>query len=182
MGVLTYARQGQIASARADLAIVEQRADRVGRQVDLIRPLEQQMSGLLIKKRIDSELGSGTDCSAVLAELCRLTPTNMALTSLDLQTVEVAASELGGASGSTVGSRAAVRNRPTRGAAGTGRGVRRVKLDLTGLAPTDVDVANFIGQLSASPLFVDVRMGYSRSVSYRGRTAREFQATCHLAR
>jgi Tfp pilus assembly protein PilN len=60
--------------------------------------------------------------------------------------------------------------------------VKRVQLLVTGLAPSDVDVANFIGHLSASPLFEDVNMGYAKNVVVRGRTAREFQATCFVAR
>ncbi len=60
--------------------------------------------------------------------------------------------------------------------------VRRVRVVLAGLAPTDVDVANFIGQLSASPLFENVNMGYAKTVRFRGRSAREFQASCYLAK
>jgi len=59
---------------------------------------------------------------------------------------------------------------------------KRMRLVLTGLAPTDVDVANFIGQLSASPLFEDVNMGYAKTVSVEGLTAREFQASCYVVR
>jgi len=62
------------------------------------------------------------------------------------------------------------------------KAVHRVRLVLTGLAPTDVDVANFIGQLSASRLFEDVTMGYAKNVSFRGRSAREFRASCYVAR
>jgi hypothetical protein len=58
--------------------------------------------------------------------------------------------------------------------------VKRVRLMLTGIAPGDVDVANFIGQLSASPLVEDVNMGYAKTVEFRGRLAREFQASCYI--
>ena len=133
------------------------------------------MADLLMKKRIDAELGGRTDCTAILAELCRVTPPNLALASLELQAGEVLQTPDGGGS-------ARRSARPAVAGAG-GRGsvpVRRVQLVITGLAPSDVDVANFIGQLSASCLFEDVNMGYARTVDFRGRMAREFRASCYL--
>ena len=60
--------------------------------------------------------------------------------------------------------------------------VRRIRLTVTGLSPTDVDVANFIGQLSASPLFEDVNIGYTKTINHQDRSARQFQASCYLIR
>ena len=50
------------------------------------------------------------------------------------------------------------------------------------MAPTDVDVANFIGQLAGSRVFEDVNMGYARNVPFRTRTARKFQVSCYVIR
>lgn len=161
---LTRLRSGQIAQARADLAAVENRAASLQREIDKIPPLEQQMSDLLIRKRIDGELGSRADATCVLAELCRLMPPNMALLSLELKTVGVAGDD------------------KAHPAANDIENGRRVRLVLTGMAPTDVDTANFIGQMSTSCLFEDVNMGYSKNTTFKGRLAREFQASCTLAR
>ena len=60
--------------------------------------------------------------------------------------------------------------------------VKRVRVSLTGLAPTDVAVANFIGQLSASPVFEDVNMDYTKNVIFRKHLAREFQTICYVVR
>jgi len=43
-------------------------------------------------------------------------------------------------------------------------------------------VANFIGQLSASLLFEEVSMGFARTETFRGRSARRFQASCYLVK
>jgi len=178
MAALTYARHRRIAAAEAGLTALADRAEAVRRQVAMIAPLERQMADLLIKKRIDEELGSRTDCSALLAELCRMTPPNVALLSLDVKPVDVHASEDGRGRASTHRSaRATAAERVRRG---TVR--RRVQTVLVGVAPSDVDVANFIGQLSASCLFEDVTMGYARTVAFRGRSAREFQASCYLVK
>ena len=161
---VTRLRSDQIAQARADLATVENRASSLQCEIDKIPPLEQQMSDLLIKKRIDGELGSRADATCVLAELCRLMPSNMALLSLELKTVSVAGEDKAHAASDDI------------------ENGRRVRLVLTGIAPTDVDTANFIGQMSTSCLFEDVNMGYSKNTTFKGRLAREFQASCLLAR
>jgi len=175
MLVLTFVRHGRIAQARGELTVLEDRVGNVQRQVGMIEPLERQMVELMIKKRIESELGSRTDCTAVLAELCRLMPPNMAMISLDLKTVELRAE--------AAKSGPVTAMRPSDGSSpGSAAVVRRVRLVMTGLAPTDVDVANFIGQLSASPLFEEVNMGYTKTVNFSGRSGREFQASCYLLR
>ena len=174
--LLSYVRHGRVAQARADLAELDACVASQQRMIAQIPPLERQMANLLIKKQIDSELGSRTDCTAVLAELCRLMPTNMSMISLKLETVEI---RIRPDRGSLLESRRAVRS---GGKQKTDKLLRRVQVVITGLAPTDVDVANFIGQLSASPLFEDVNMGYAKTRSFRGRSAREFQASCYLVR
>jgi hypothetical protein len=60
--------------------------------------------------------------------------------------------------------------------------ITRIRLVITGLAPSDVDIANFVGQLASSPLFEDVNMGYTREIQFQGKTARQFKATCYTAR
>jgi Tfp pilus assembly protein PilN len=175
MALLTCVRQTRISEARAALTGIHDRAEAQHRLIAQIPPLERQMADLLIKKQIDSELGSHTDCTAMLAELCHLMPRNMSLASLELKPVEITVEP----------DYPAKRNarRPVRGGRrSAGRVVRRVRVVLAGLAPTDVDVANFIGQLSTSPLLENVNMGYAKTVRFRGRSAREFQASCYLAK
>lgn len=174
MALLTCVRQAWISEARATLTGIHDRAEAQNRLIAQIPPLERQMADLLIKKQIDSELGSRTDCTAMLAELCHLMPPNMSLASLELKPVEITVEP---------DHPAKRKARPVRGGTrSAARVVRRVRVVLAGLAPTDVDVANFIGQLSASPLLENVKMGYVKTVRFRGRSAREFQASCYLAK
>lgn len=179
MGALAYVRHGRLGKAQAELAALTERAGNLDRQVALIPTMERQMADLLIKKRIDEQLGSPADSTCVLAELCKVMPANIALISLELKTVEARVEPPGPAPRS--GSRSAVVVPKKAGDRAEAR-VRRVRLQIAGLAPTDVDVANFIGQLAASCLFEDVNMGYTKTVPFQGRTAREFQATCYLGR
>ncbi len=192
MGVLTYVRHERIVQEKINLAAMERLGGSLHRQVTMIEPLESQMADLLIKKRIDEELGSRTDCTAVLAELCRVTPLNVSMISLEMKTVELKVEGYGKSGLLSSGPHRINRGvRPVAAARGmnpykpvsgdSAGGVRRVRVVVTGLAPSDVDVANFIGQLSASPLFENVNMGYSRTVVFCERSARQFQASCYLA-
>jgi len=173
---LGYVFQGRISAARAERAMLAGRSNNAREQQHLLDSLQDQLADLMIKKRIEEELGRRAGTLEVLIELERIMPESMALTSLTMETVEIK---------TPVRSPGGVRR---SGRAVARRGVpaetstKRVRLVITGIAPTDVDVANFIGQLSASSVFEDVNMGYARTVAVRSRQARQFQASCYVSR
>lgn len=173
-----YWGQGHVARARAELGQIHKQTERRQAELNLLDSLEAQQAELMIKKRISDRLGSRVNTMDVLRELQRLLPAGMSLTDLTLETMEVRSrpTPLGNARRSA---RAAVTADVARE---TERVVHRVRLVLTGLAPTDVAVANFIGQLSASQLFEEVAMGYAKNVRFREQDAREFQVSCYVAR
>jgi len=174
--VLGYVRQMGIRSAKGELAVVQERGENMQRQLEIRKSLEHQLAELMLLKKIDDTLGSRVVAVDVLAELNRLVPESVALTEFNLETVKVCipiqSIETDRSSSRVV----------SAGGKKMTREVQRFQLILTGIAPSDVDIANFIGQLSASPLFEDVHMGYAKDVVLRGRTAREFQASCHVVR
>ena len=180
LAALGYWRHDCLRQARAELQETSQRSQDVQTRLKILDSLEHQQAELMIKKRIADHLGSRVNTQDVMAELQRLLPTSMALSSLNLETMEVRVpvtrSKSGRTNTSLRVSPAGVQPRKEE------RSLYRVRLVLTGLAPTDVDVANFIGQLAASRLFEDVTMGYAKTVSFRGRSAREFRASCYVAR
>jgi len=175
LGMLTYVNALRIDRARAEKIALDERATHLSRQISMIPPLEQELAELLIKQRIEAELGSRADCTAVLAELCQIMPPNMVLTSLELKAVDFQVVDGGSTHRSA---RPVAAPAPAKAS----RTERRIRMVITGLAPTDVDVANFIGQLSASCVFEDVNMGYAKTRQFQDRLAREFQASCNLAR
>jgi len=178
LAVVGYMRQGRINLAGAELRQTTKHTENVQTRLSILNSLEHQQAELMIKKRISDHLGSRVRANDVLAELQRLLPESMALTSLDMETMHlnVSVSRAGKSNVSARAVSASAKN-PRQD-----REVRRVRLELTGLAPTDVGVANFIGQLSASKLFEDVTMGYAKNVDFRGRSAREFRASCYVVR
>jgi Tfp pilus assembly protein PilN len=174
----SYLRQEAITQVRAVALQEQERVENLAQQISMLGPLEQQMADLLIKKRIDEELGSRTDCTAVLAELGRVLPADMNLTFLEIKPVDVR-QEVSPAAPAAAPAGKAPTAAPESPATIT---VKRIRLVITGQALSDVDVANFIGQLSACPLLEEVNMGYAKNVVVNNQPAREFQASCYLAR
>lgn len=174
MGALGYIRQVRISRAEAHIILLGHRVTNVRQQLAMRADLERQRAKLLIKKRIDDLLGSRVNTLDLQAELERVLPPSMTLTRLSIQAVEVRVPVM------------PVRADVAHAAPGMRRQkektVKRVRVSLTGLAPTDVAVANFIGQLSASPVFEDVNMDYTKNVIFRKHLAREFQTICYVVR
>ena len=56
-----------------------------------------------------------------------------------------------------------------------------MKIQMMGLSPSDVDVANLVGSLSASPIFQNVNMRYSKTTQINKATAREFRLEMQMA-
>ncbi len=177
LAVLGFVRQGRIKEARAEKQVLEDRAANIKNQLNLLSVLQRQQADLMTMKRIDDKLGSSVNALYTMAELGRIQPIGMVLRKFDLETmaVRVPVSEIERINGSD-------RAADADGRVQKERIVTRVRLTITGLAPTDVDIANFIGQMSASPLFEKVNMGYAKNIEFRGRNAREFQASCYLVR
>lgn len=172
LALLGYLRQGRISEAKAELVLLNTRAVNVAGQIAMRSSLEAEQAELLLKQRIDEQLGSRVSALDIMGELQTVMSDRLTLIDMKIETMDV---------------RLAIQRVP-----GGGRGrspitpktqySRRVRLVITGLAPSDIDVANFIGQIAASPLFEDIEMGYSLSAEYNNRKVREFQLTCLVVR
>ena len=179
LGLLGVLRHERVQIVRAELAQLGARDADIKLQLGRRDELEREKAGLFVIRRIEEQLGSRLSSYMLLSELQRLLPASMTLTQLSVETMDVAMA--GGAGGRGAGRAAGIRTvaQPTSGQDVT---VKRLRLTLTGLARKDVDVAKFIGQMAACPLFEDVNMGYSRDVKINDRTARQFQASCYVVR
>ena len=177
VGGMMFVWQERVSNAEVQLALMCSRVENVHRQLAMRSSMEEQLCELMVKKRINDQLGSRVDTLDVLSELQDLLPASVALVDLNIETMELRVP----VHRAVGGVRAPVRPPGPAGKQNYNT-VKRVRLVITGLAPTDVDVANFIGQLSASPIFEDVNMGYAKNVDFRGRKARRFQASCYVIR
>ena len=180
LALLGYIRQGRIAEARGEIRKLQDRADAINKQKAMLGDLEKKLAELRIMERIDNHLGSRVSTLDVMAELEHLIPKEMTVTSMKVETMEIQVpitqkEKMGNPSRATAAGKKR-KNKKTKT-------VKRIRLILTGVVTSDVAVANFIGQLSASKLFEDVNMGYSRNTSFRGKNnVREFQVVCNVIR
>ncbi len=165
-------RQGKVAEASAQLTALQEKGQGLTLQNQQRQELESQLRDLMLKKKIENKLGCPIGPQMVLAELQQRMPPTVSLNRLDLEVQEIQPKPAAAP---------AVRQ-VAAGIAVCPETIKRLRLTITGVAPDDDDLANFIGQLSASPLLEDVNMGYSRNIVVRGKNAREFLATCFIAR
>ncbi len=170
---LAYINEERISAAQAELSGLDDQSTNLKTQVQTMYKLQEQLSGLMIKQDIDQKLGSRVNGMDILAELGKILPQSMTLTSLQMDALrlKVPLTSAGGVA----------RKAPRRGKAKE-KIVNRLKLTITGLSPNNVDVANFIADLSASELFEEVDMGYAKNIEHRGKQAKEFQASCYVVR
>ncbi len=176
LALLGYLRHGRIDEARGELVLLRERSTNLARQIAMRSVLEEQQAELLVKQRIDDHLGSRASALDILGELQNVMSDRLTLTNMTIEASEVIVPierPMGGRVRPVLASRAAM---PTSTV------TRRVRLVITGLAPTDIDVANFIGQIASSPLFEDIEMGYSLTTEYNNCKVREFQVTCFVVR
>ena len=170
--VLLQIRHGQIATAQAELSLLDTKLAMVSAEASKRTELEFQISELLVKKDIDEQLGMRISVLDVMGELQRLTGPELTLTSLELVAMEVQDRE----------AMVNLSRGPISAAEVAPQSTRRIKLVLTGVAPSDIAVASFIGKIAASPFFEKIGMGYSRNIEYQGCKAREFQVTMFVVR
>jgi Tfp pilus assembly protein PilN len=177
LSALGYSSRRQIAEARETLAERHHEQSALSSELSIIPALQAQIAEGSIKQRISRELGSRLAVSAVLAELGRVLPEKAALTSLEYSTVDAHHAPAVQSTVPIVAASAAE-------AAARASGEKRVRVVIAGVAPDDLDVADFLGGLSASPLFSDVQMGFSKTVMLDEgrREARGFEVSCLLAR
>lgn len=149
--------QGELRQTRSQLKLLDE-------QLAMKKQLEQQ--GL-----VQTRVGLQIDGTRLISELTNLMTPDMALLELTAETQESARPAL------PVGV-----NNLDAAAAGTSvkskidPGVdRRLRVKLVGVAPTDVDIANFLAGLTNKPCFDEVAMTYAKDRIQAGHIMREFE-------
>lgn len=141
-----HTRESELSASRNELKVVEE-------LMTLRKKLVEQSTVL-------SKVGSHAEAARLLATLDEVMPASAALLELSLVTEESRPITL-------VGARAAQERDRTVD--------RRLNVRVTGVAPTDVEVADFLTRLTGKPFFEDVRMTGSKPRLDNGRVMREFE-------
>ena len=130
-------------------------------ELKVIEELMTLRKDLVQKSQVLAKVGSHAEAARLLATLDEAMPKSTALLELSLITEETHTTV------TSSGARANVQKEPVMD--------RRLNVKLTGVAPTDVEVASFLDKLTGKPFLDDVRMTGSKPRLDNGRIMREFE-------
>jgi Tfp pilus assembly protein PilN len=151
-----HAREIELRSLRSDLTESEKDLHRLEDLLQLQRQLGQQ-------DQIFAKIGRPVEATRLITTLDQMMPKDMALLDLNLDTEEpprAAASPVYGRNGQPLEPK---REDP------------KLRFKLHGVAPTDVDVAEFIAKLTGKPFFKNVELTYTHERLADGHVMREFE-------
>jgi Tfp pilus assembly protein PilN len=131
-------------------------------ELKVIEELMTLRKDLVHKSQVLAKVGSHVEAARLLATLDETMPKSTALLELSLITEETQSAVT-----SNNGARATHPKEPVMD--------RKLNVKLTGVAPTDVEVASFLDKLTGKPFLEDVRMTGSKPRLDNGRIMREFE-------
>jgi hypothetical protein len=155
-----YARQQQLEILSRDLSLSEIDLKRLDDLLALQKQLGEQDG---IFKRI----GKPIEMTKLMSIMQQIMPQDMALLDLSLETEEAAKPPPG-----TFAARMAAQNpKPPD---------PKLRFRLHGVAPTDVDLGEFLAKLTTKPFFKQVELMYSRERVEAGHVMRDFEVSFML--
>ena len=155
------ASETELSSLRTDLNQSEVQLQRLEEMLDLQKELGKQAS-------IFAKIGRPVASTKLITTLEQLMPRDMALMNLTLETEEPQAK-----AGGSLSSRS--RRSAAAAAAAAANAEPKLRLRLHGVAPTDVDLAEFLAKLTAKPFFRQIELIYSHEKTDSGHVMREFE-------
>lgn len=155
------ARELELGKLRADFDQSETELERLGELLELQRRLGYQ-DGIFLR------IGRPVEATRLLTTLDEVMPRDMTLLELTVDTEEAPMLPAG-----TLAARAQQRQKRE----GKDFAESRLRLRLRGVAPTDVDLAEFLRMVTARPFFKNVELLYSHEKQQEGRIMREFEVS-----
>jgi Tfp pilus assembly protein PilN len=153
--------QQNLRAKQATLGTLQHQLDQVHTERELLNQALDLRQRLQEREELVASLGYPVEMTRLLQTLDSVMPREMTLTDFDCQTREQAR---------PVTSVAAVRPSDRQLD-------RRLDIHLKGVAPSDVDLANFLGELSKMPFLEQVNVSYSQDKVDSGHRMREFEVT-----
>ncbi|MCX5682491.1 MAG: hypothetical protein NT049_02250 [Planctomycetota bacterium] len=164
-------------------AVVEQQYVEAGQQIKQLKDLEERRAGLVHKVELSSDLLERVPRSHLLARLTNYLPQKASLTAVVLRLEDFEMAAPASAAGSSPGMEAGGQDKaPAKSGAAGKIKVKMWTFHVDGLAPTDMEVAEYISRLSSDPLFREVDLQFSETFPYREDTMmRKFQMSFRLS-
>jgi len=169
-------------SSAAMRAVVEQQYVDASQQIKQLKDLEERRTGLVHKVELSSDLLERVPRSHLLARLTNCLPQKASLTGLVLKLEDVPIRAAAAAPGAAPNEQDKAAAKGGKNAKATATKVKAWTFRVDGLAPTDVEVAEYMSRLSSDPLFREVDLQFSEEFPYReGVTMRKFQMSFRLS-
>jgi Tfp pilus assembly protein PilN len=183
--LVTNRQWSQVKSARGS---VNEQYEQAAAQIETLNELEEQKNQMLSKARLAAALVERVPRSILLAELINRMPNRLGLLELELESQKV------------VPVREAPRRRGSKGRLGPKRAITReeaakmqedkdkkiepprfrASLKLVGVAPTDLEVSEYINALNSYELLKDVNLVSSEERKFDGEKMRQFEISMTL--
>jgi len=179
----------QATQIKAAQAAINAQYREAAERIEELNVLEQQKQQMLNKAELATALLERVPRSILLAEFINRMPERLSLREFELSSKQVKATVE--RPSAAKGSLAARKNKPggperakTREEAMEERTIEApkyiVEVAMVGVAPTDLEVSQYISQLNAYPLLRDVTLKYSVQTEIDERTMREFRVEMRL--
>jgi Tfp pilus assembly protein PilN len=165
LGLWLGLAQRNIRTAEASLNAVDLQLAQSQLELEQLQVQLRLKNQLEFQRQIVTRLGMQVEVSRMLNTLERLMPKEMSLTELTFDTAEEIVKR---PDGTTPNDRNATKSRSLR-------------VKLLGVAPSDVDLANFLSGLTNVPFFQEVSLTYARDKSQGGHVMREFEVAFNMS-
>lgn len=168
MAAWHWSNNARLAELEMLASIAQDHARATESQLREMAVLETRRQTILRQTQLQRELSLPIGVTPAVATLAKLMPPGLAATRLSVSLPRPApAPKLPSAKGKGHG--------PAVPAAKEPEPTLPMRLEITGLAPDDMAIADFVGRISAQPLFANVKMTYSRAAQAHGVRGREFR-------
>ena len=166
LAVSTAVSRRRVHAAAQTLAHVDAKLTESRSELKALDELLALDAELVYRQEVLAKVGPHVDAARLIATLDEVMPADMAVLDLSFETEQPPQQVT---STSLAGARAAQKNAQAP--------PRRVRVKLIGVAPTDVDIASFLTQLTAKPVFDSISMTRSKERPENGHVMREFEVT-----
>ncbi len=147
------------------------------KRLEQLDELQERKKQMMRKAKVTAVLLERVPRSLLLAELINNMPTTLSLTEMELETRALKNNR---SHASTAMDRARAKTAAADAPNLPQIQATQVDIELTGVAPTDVQVAQFMTALGQAELFTDVNLVYSEEMTLNDRAMRKFNIEMKL--
>lgn len=172
-----YVTDRQRSEIRSQQAAVNQKFEDAARMLEQLEQLQTQKQQMVRKAQVASVLVERVPRTLLLAELINHMPPSLSLTELELETDTIKAARRPMTAMERGRKKSAKAKKLEQETMQVNVPETEASVRMVGMAPTDVDVAQYITELSTHPLFRDVILEYAEQTVLGDQEMRKFGVT-----